>query len=306
MHYAGIINVEDLCLVEHELDRLVFETDEQYMEFYDATDDIKYDYETRLITAIRLGNGKIISERDLSTKLYKMKDGKVYAIKENGGLTENARTMSMTIIENYPAKDVFKTYRSFAARYSDYEYYQKYKRFGKMYNPSGICDWCSEGGRFSEYLLVKTSVDDVLELSKNKKQKHAPRGYKWVYGAKACEIEWEMMKKLQIHNGIRDFEKCSRMYLSGDCETWYDADYNNRVLKLYGEVIYRADDSLKSFLDRNGYYTDIHCNIKFSHFIDDGEIMSREEDRHTWYKNMDKIICNCKPNSYFVVVDFHM
>ena len=70
-------NVNDA--VDDYLDPFGAETDNpKYIEFYDTTDDLKSEYETWNVTAIKMPNGTIVSERsDEFNDKYVVQDGKV-------------------------------------------------------------------------------------------------------------------------------------------------------------------------------------------------------------------------------------
>ncbi len=148
MHFRALLNLEDYDEIDECFDRYAGEPEsDEYMEFIDCTDDIKKEYETDKITLITFANGKVVCDADLASK-YRLDGGVVYE-KVGDSWVTTPKTAAMTVTENYPAKDFFKTYRSYANRYGSYGYDEDYKKYGYMCNPNGVCDWYSHGGRFS-------------------------------------------------------------------------------------------------------------------------------------------------------------
>ncbi len=306
MHFRALLNLEDYDEIDECFDRYAGEPEsDEYMEFIDCTDDIKKEYETDKITLITFANGKVVCDADLASK-YRLDGGVVYE-KVGDSWVTTPKTAAMTVTENYPAKDFFKTYRSYANRYGSYGYDEDYKKYGYMCNPNGVCDWYSHGGRYSCSFLVKKSVKDVLYREfKKEDMPYAPRGYRWVYGAAFADIEWELMKKIKINSGIRNYARCSRMYLSGKVDKYYQIDRKNKMIKAYGELVYRADDTLETYLRRNGYFTDIHYCTGCTYFVDTNyELEDAFYDKHMWQKELDDKLSKCDPDTYLVMLDVH-
>lgn len=184
----------------------------EYLEFYDETDYIKREFETDKITAIQMPNGRIISLYELNHNRYKIENGLVYEKSKDGTYKRTPRASAMTVISNKPAREVYKTYRSYATRHVNAEYHKDLHKFGYYSVPNAMWDWWSIGGRYIGRFIVKKDCDDYLDSSVKEAVKFIPKGYKAVDGARICDIEWGIMNKVSVKKYLRDYYNFKRMY----------------------------------------------------------------------------------------------
>lgn len=301
--------LDDFSDLEETLDRYAQEPqNENYLNFYDQTDDIKDDYENDVVTGIKYPSGKIISDRELYTTNYILQDDILY--EKVGKKKEPKRTKracAMTVIPNMPAKDIYKTYRSYATRCYGATYDAEHKAYGYMTNHEARWDWYSIGGRFSGRLLVKKSVTDVLEAYKSDDKQYTPKGYKWVDGARKCDIEWDMMNRLRVANVFREYAKYSKMFLTGEVpkDSYIEIDYIKGCIKQYWELIYEKTDTIETFCERSRLFKDIHYYVSCRNIVDDDWSTNRSNN-YKWAKEIDNTISNADDTSYLVIVDCHM
>lgn len=311
MHFATLVNVECLGDIDSALEPFACEASSEYMEFVDKTDDIKARYETDEIMAIKLPNGKIIGKPDLYKMKLMIEDDKIVEFDHSTGTyCETDKSKELTILGKRPAKDVYKTFRSYASKCADYSYDKEHRAYGYYSNPNAQWDWFEIGGRWSGELLVKKSNDDVLEAAKKKAMK-APRGYKWVDGAKISDIAWGELLRLKINNIIRAYYRYSKFYLTGEVpkNSELSVDRTNHCIKNWDSIVYQSTDTLDDFMKRSGFQRDIHYIVPCENFLNIyNEWNSRgySSSSKSWKNEVSDYIAACNKDSYLVVVDCHI
>lgn len=306
MHFATLVAVEDLSDIEMAMAPFAEDADEEYLEFYDETDELKEEYERSEITAIRLANGKLISSYELDYHKYEIKDDLVYEKCKDGTYQRTPKVCGMTVLPNTPTKDVYKTYRSYASRHAQREYNKEYKRFGYFCNPNAQWDWWETGGRFSGRFLVKNTCEYAIESSAEVSRKYVPKGYRLVDGARICDIEWDMMNRLRAKRALHNYYDYKRIYMTGKipekCD--YKIDLENKCLKSWGDILYYSGESLESFLERMKFSKTVRHNVSCCNLVTiDGEWISEDGSFEEWRDYINREIGKYDSNICLVMAD---
>lgn len=321
-HFLTLVSTDRDNLYDY-LERFCEQTeDRDYLEFYDETEEYKNDYE-RKKTFIRMPNGSIVEEYDYRfSSLYTLKDGQVYK-SEFGKDKKYKRTKKakkMKVLPEYSFKKIYKTFDDFAQKYRRLTYHQEEDAYGYYYNPDGQYDWCVVGGRWANQVLVKANVEDIVEndsiFRDIDKKPLAPKGYKWVSGAKKGDIEWELMKKIAIKENVRMYYKSKKIFNEANLPNNLYKIVDNKLL-YWDSIAYIQGETLKEFCVRNGlynskYYIDcyafVDANDEWNSKGDMGwfGISSNEKENIEWTKEVSGFIENLNNDDYVIFVDCHI
>lgn len=293
--------------------------DKRFLEFEDRTEQLLADY-NKSITAVRLPNGTIVEEdsRTLWGK-YTVKDGLVYQIK-SGPLHHPKRTKrakKMTVLPDYPRRKLYKSFENYIEQECYAVFNEENGKYGEWYNPDGVFDWYSVGGRWPNMFLVKEDCKDYSfgetgvfthrELS-------APEGYKWVCSARKRDIQWDMMRQWRNHNATERFYQLKAMFDAGVTEKEYHRISEESVF-CYGELVYRKEDTLEKYLAKYGipdswkYPIDVHdifhneMNVDKYSCIKNG---NGEWEPVNWRRTVDEFIDDADDDEVFVGIDYHI
>jgi len=313
MHFLTLVATEN-GYVDDKLERFDEQTeDENYLSFEDVTEYYKKEYETPF-TAIRMLNGKIVDPRELRVNSeYAMKNNLVY--KRAWGINKidkrTKKAKKMKVLNDYSYKKMYKTFEEFAEKARYLTYHEKEQAYGYYYNPDAQWDWYVIGGRYADLILVKDNVTDVKEnesYSRYKEEKRkAPKGYKWVSGAKKCDIEWDLMKRMEIKQAVRSYYKCKEMYETGNLGKDKAFRIEDDRLLYWGNVKYIKNETLKDFCTRKHLYRSKYSLACYSFIDEEGEWNEREEiTTNEWCEKVKKFILGLDDESYITCVDCHI
>lgn len=151
------------------------ETDEDFFEFYDFTDEVKKEYSTVTVKRVKMPDGKyynygdkIFAKKVSKEEYYKNQNGfRSYISSGRNGL--NTEYILCDYIEkggalvDVPAKEIMTL-----GEYAEYCGYCKYKQdenipdedavFGYYFNPNAEWDWFKIGGRWNNSIKTKSGV----------------------------------------------------------------------------------------------------------------------------------------------------
>ena len=176
--------------------------DKRFLEFDDRTGEALRDYNAT-VDCMRLPDGRIVEEYPAPQwHKFIIKDGKVYQ-RHAGPLHHPKRTKAakkISVVPNYPRK---KLYGNSFERYIEEETYftrnEETGKYGEWYNPDGVYDWYSIGGRWPRMFLVKNECTEYSlgesGAFKSNENANAPEGYRWVCCARKKDIQWDVMRK---------------------------------------------------------------------------------------------------------------
>lgn len=286
-----------LPLVEDVMERYYIETtNPKYLLFDDRTEEYLSDF-NKLITAIRLPNGKVVAVNDYEfVSKYLFKDGEIYQ-KTSAGVEKNADTEKMSVIE-CPLSEL----------YSSFEEYVEEElcgccengRYGEKYNPDGMLDWYHIGSRWPKMFLVKSSCTEYSygeRGSIEESEYPAPDGYRWVAAARKKNIEWDVMREWKNNEERSLFRDLENRYYHGD----HNADLYKKKkdgIYLFGKLIYKAGESEESFLMRRGYSENVYP-ITVTGVFDEEMYIDYSE------KELASRIDDAEEDDVFVGIDFH-
>lgn len=325
-HFLTIVASNSSYLYD-DLDRYCEQTEnEDYLEFEDKTEELKEEYEGT-VTGIRFPNGLVVEDCDSRfTALYKVKDNKVYRkwFGKNKIDKITKKCKKHKVLDKYPAKKIYKTFDEFATNGRYEIYHEEQEAYGYYYNPQGFYDWFAIGGRWAEQVLVKKDVEDVVEdepaLSIDKKRK-APKGYKWVSGAKKSDIEWEKMRRMKVKQAVRLYYKHQKIYeyiyknILENKHNLYKID--DDCLYYWDEIVYKHGESLKDYLRRQGlldrkYFINCYAFVNTSNeWNSKGQmgwfcISMDEKASLEWHNEIETFIKELDDDKYIIFVDCHI
>ena len=151
----------------------------------------------------------------------------------------------------------------------------------------------------------------------NEKKPKAPKGYKWVSGAKKGDIEWDLMKKIEIKEYVRMYYKYKNMFnLENFPKNSLYAKQENKLL-FWGNVVYIQGETLKEFCIRNGLYNGKYYIDCYSFVDQENEwnskgamgwfgISTDEKEMDNWIKEVSKFIEELNDDDYVIFVDCHI
>jgi hypothetical protein len=160
------------------------ENDRSFYQFIDKTVELKSEYFSDKIEAVRCPDGKIRYPWD---EIFRI-PGTIGV----GSITHKVPEDQGYIIEKIPVSEIYNTFEKYC---KDYYSYIKTKdgKYGSYNNPNSIWDWYEIGGRWSGLLLVKENLKDHEAVTALKEIK----GYIRVDSAKVKDIEWDKMKEVK-------------------------------------------------------------------------------------------------------------
>lgn len=272
------------------------ETDEDFFEFYDFTDEIKKEYSAVTVKRVKMPDGKyynygdkIFAKKVSKEEYYKNQNGfRSYISSGRNGL--NTEYILCDYIEkggalvDVPAKEIMTL-----GEYAEYCGYCKYKQdenipdenavFGYYFNPNAEWDWFQIGGRWNNSIKTKSGV--------------------FCNSCKIGEIDFTPdERKMEINRRFWEIVVDKEPLKEGEKEPFcfYTEEY---LKKLYG--------------DKETY---VLCNSTFSTYsilTPDGEWLSlssaTENEEREWYKFYQSIIkkfAEENPDYVVTLVDCHI
>lgn len=298
-------------------------TDIAYMAFDDQTDEGRRAYEQSGTDCVKTPDGRIIPCVDYEfNRRYELHDGKVYR-QDFGRLHHRKQTKKAKKympLPNYPFQKFYATFDEFMVNHWGCERQEGTDRYGYYFNPNGEWDWWQIGGRWPFRFLVKNDCDSAVTgepsyLFKEKPQRDAPDGYRWVAGARKCDIAWDVMRKM-----IRD--ECTKQFLQ--YEEWFNAgqvptEHAGRItlakdgIASWGDYLYRKGETLEHRIhslglsDQHPYPIGTFAYVDADGWNDQGwgTSDSNEDEVQAWYKAVADFIEKQPDDALLVSVDCH-
>lgn len=296
--------------------------DKRFLEFWDRTSEFLHDYNEH-VTCVKLPNGRIVEEnsRPLWGKFI-VKDGFVYQ-KEWGPLhhpKRSKRAKKMKALPDYPRRKMYKSFED----YLDQECYavldEETGKYGEWFNPDGVYDWYSIGGRWPAMFLVKT---DCTEYSLGERGIYvhtdfsAPEGFMWVACARKKDIQWNEMRKWCNQKATERFHDLEEMFQAGVTDEKYCIVTEEGVLSC-GEIVYRKGQTLEEYLKDYGIPEDWRYPISVHDIFCEEEYFSKSEydvynvetktrtTKEGWRETLDDFIDEADDEDVFVGIDYHI
>ena len=304
-------------VIHKKMARFVYETDDpELLEFEDRTDEYLADF-NRNIVCVSTPDGKILSTNDyVFMKDFKIQDGKVFQ-KIDGKLKRTITARRMRVLPEYPQSKLYPSFDAFVEEQGGRKN-EETGRYGEWFNPYGICDWYSIGGRWPDMFLVKQDCPEYSygECESMDDSKHpAPEGYRWVACARKKDIQWEPMRQWRNKQVEERFHQLEKIFQAGEDQGNILHVTEDGVYR-WGKQIYRKDQTLEEYLDEYGFtekckYPISVCGI----FIDEnyyaeGEVLfdadGKPRQHLSWQEVMDIFIDDADDDTVFVGIDYHM
>lgn len=272
------------------------ETDEDFFEFYDFTDEIKKEYSAVTVKRVKMPDGKyynygdkIFAKKVSKEEYYKNQNGfRSYISSGRNGL--NTEYILYDYIEkggalvDVPAKEIMTL-----GEYAEYCGYCKYKQdenipdedavFGYYFNPNAEWDWFEIGGRWNNSIKTKSGV--------------------FCNSCKISEIDFTPdERKMEINRRFWEIVVDKEPLKEGEKKPFcfYTEEY---LKKLYGDK--------ETYALRNSTFS------TYSILTPDGEWLSlssaTENEEREWYKFYQSIIkkfAEENPDYVVTLVDCHI
>lgn len=295
--------------------------DKRYLEFDDRTDEYLEQYDETTI-CIKFPDGRIVEERTrLVWDKFSVKDGLVYE-KYAGPLRHPKRTKKakkMKVLLDYPRKKLYKSFDEFVEDYCGGIRNEKTEKYGEWYNPNGVYDWYSIGGRWPEMFLVKIDCTEYSAGERrmfNESEYKAPEGYRWVACARKKDVQWDVMRQWRNEKATERFRKLEAMFKSGTIDETVHAINENGIL-IWGKLVYRKDETLEEFLSEYGIPDNWQYPLNVGDIFNEDEHFCEHDhavfDEATktwnmtgWHEILDAYIENADEEVVFVGIDYHM
>lgn len=313
------------CLVERMVTDLLApydknSTDITYIKFNDRTDEGRTAYEQSGIDCVRTPNGRIITCHSYEFhRQYELHDGKVYK-RWFGPLHHRKRTKKSKkyfALPNYPFRKLFPTAEAFMTQYCGCKQGKEAGRFGYYANPNGQWDWWQIGGRWPFQFLVKNdcalAVTGESYLLKKRHKRDAPEGYRWVAGARKCDVAWDVMREFFRYQYSKQFYLCEEWFTRGAIPKEYIS--NMRLaedgLVSFGKYVYHKGEDLEHYLANLGLSDQNQYPILTFAYIDAdgwknrgwGASNASDEEKQAWHKAVSDFIAKQPDDTLLVSVD---
>lgn len=316
------------CLVEHMVAGLLApynenNTDIAYMEFEDRTEEGYSTYEKSSVDCVKTPDGRIIPCHDYEfSQRYELYDGKVYR-RRFGPLHHRKQTKKSKrylALPNYPFRKLFPTAETFMTEYWGCVAEEGTGRYGYYFNPNGEWDWWQIGGRWPFRFLVKDDCDVTVAgepsyLFKEPPKCDAPEGYRWVAGARKCDIAWDVMRDFMRNQCTEQFRQYEEWYKAGEIpiEMANRAVLTEDGIVSYGDYLYHMGEDLEHRLNSLGLSEQRQHPIRTCACVDaDGwsdngwlTSDSSEDKTQAWYKAVSEFIAKQPDDTLLVSVDCH-
>lgn len=301
--------------------------DPAYLEFIDQTDEGHAEYETHGINCIRLLDGRIVPfYHHAFTNQYELYDGKIYK-RRYGQLHSRKRTKKakkMQLLTTYPFKKLYPTFDTFMEKHYGSSLDKETGRYGYYTNPNATWDWCQVGGRWPLRFLVKEDCPLAIKGESSRMlgappQCDAPEGYRWVAGARKCDIAWDVMRGYFQAEGAKLFHKHESWFQAGAVpeEARYGLDITEDGIVSWGDYVYRKGESLEAYLDRTGvsnrfqYPFGTYACVDGDGWISQGNmgwfgISSDDKDESVWNEMTEQFIARQPDEALLVSMDCHI
>ena len=310
--FARAVNIA----VEHRLEPYCECTEnEEYLEFYDETEQTKQEYETGGMDCIKLRSGAIVP--CYAIPKYCIKDGKVYQ-KEWGPLHHEKRTKKskrMIALPQYPYKKLYRSFQEFAEEHCGLVFNEKYNAYGRYYNVNSFWDWYRIGGRWPCNFLVKEDCEEYSEgyYDWDYKLPTPPEGYKWASAARKKDIQWDAIieyrkKRMEeTYKSLRDAFKKKEL----PQDQWHLRLGKDGIYNFYNLALYLDGESFEENQKRRGYLIDSDYIPYPCYYVDHktwyvkDNLWDDSVDDSAWKKEVRKFYDSISDDTVLVNVDCH-
>ena len=169
--------------------------------------------------------------------------------------------------------------------------------------------------------MVKKEVTDVIDeepfLRNNDSKRSAPKGYKWVSGAKKCDIEWEKMRIINIKKAVRSYYRHKKIFESFYTNQKHLYRIDENCLYYWDTMVYKNGESLREYLERRGLL-DFRKFINCYAFVNEANewkskgqmgwfgISTGDKDNEIWQNEVKNFLDEVDDEQYIIFVDCHI
>lgn len=297
-----------------------------YLEFCDMTQEGRTQYESESVDCVRLLDGKVVPTYDSQfSNIYELYKGVVYK-RSHGQLHHRKRTKKakqICVLPNYPYKKLYPSYELFMEEHCGYTFDEQENAYGYYYNPNAKWDWYQIGGRWPRRFLVKNDCALAVNgenslLFKEAPSRNGPDGYKWVAGARKCDIAWDIMKKAFCEPAVQKYRIYKEWFGAGAVpEKHRDHRITAEGITCWGDLVYHKDETLDDYLQREGLSEEFKYPFSTFAYVSEagwegsGDMgwfgMSyNDKDPLAWNCMVEKFIADLPDNAFLVSVDCHI
>lgn len=314
---------ELIPVIREKMERFNYGTeDRRFLEFEDHTSEYLHAYNEN-VTCIKLADGRIVEENSRFVwDRFIVQNGLVYQ-KYAGPLHHPKRTKKakkMKAILDYPRRKLYKSFEDYLEQECYAVLNEETGKYGEWYNPNGVYDWYSIGGRWPAMFLVKTDCTEYSfgERGLFTEEKYpAPEGYMWVACARKKDIYWDEMRKWRNQKATERFHKLEEMFHTGETEEKYLKVTEAGVLS-YGELVYHKGETLEEYLKEYGipdewrYPIGVHDIFHEEQYLSKDQYERYDEETHKWTtvegwrETLDDFIDDAEDEEVFVGIDYHI
>ena len=297
-----------------------------FLEFVNMEESARLEYLTETISCVKMPDGRILPAYSrVFSDLYELYDGKVYR-RRYGPLHHRKRTKkAQRIIPlDYPLQKQYPNLEAYMKDYCGYRYDAEEGAYGYYHNPNAEWDWYQVGGRWPYRFLVKEDCTSALPrersvLMDGQYVRPAPVGYRWVSGARKSDVQWELMKRLELKAAFAAYKAYKHWFREGAIPS--DAPPFLRLTEDgiidWGTMIYWKDDTLERYLNRKGLSRrDQYPYSTYAMLGDQGwesfgdigwfGISANNMEEREWQDKIQAFLAGLPDETFLVSVDCHI
>lgn len=285
--------------VWEEMAPFAAEADEEYLKFYNETEELTCQYETGGTDCILHPDGKI--ESLYANRDFRAENGKLILSCNSRKTEKDLRQLKL--LQNYPNKKLYKSYSEMADDHG-YYYDEDHKAYGYYLNPNTLWDWYVLGGRWPDWFLVKNTCREYV-IAPSEEEIPCPDGYMWVCAARKKDIEWEVMRKWRTECETAEFYRLEDIFKSKIIPQDSHLCITNRGLERWGCLLYWKGLTLDAFLRMQNADPKAMYPHAFS-YLASGEYNEGEQNSDEWRQELAEFIDSVSPCDVLVGIDYHI
>ncbi len=293
----------------------------KFLEFEDRTDSAQAEFKVDTVEAIQYPDGSIKSPYGKEFRdAFILENGKIYARDPSDSKARRVTDASkaLVFIPDYPAE---KWYKSFDEYCEDYHGYSQNAdgRWGRRFNPNAKWDWYEIGGRFQGPFLVKSDLEECVELTEDCMSEDVPEGYKYVNVARKRDICWDMMKRCAVESAKKRYEYLKDTFQTKDHSRLGALEtITDEGILGWGYMAFKKDETLEDYLKRKGVTEQDKYQLHTYAFVSsDGNWFSQgdmgwfgvshnDKPERSWNDDIQELMDRTSDDAYLVAVDCHI
>lgn len=294
--------------------------DPKLLTFEDHTEQLQKEYTEGTDDCIRFPDGRIFQANSYLAKNFVIRNGKVMQRRagplKHPKVTRKCRKMKA--LPAYPRIKLYKSMADYAENGCGMVFNKQHNAYGYTFNPNGMWDFFSIGGRWPFAFLVKEDCEyspgnyDVMDYE----ERAAPDGFRWVSAARKKDIAWDEMRKWFTEANTKNFYELEAMFKSGQVDKERLLILQSDGICTWNGYLYHEGDTLETFLAKHDIpaawkypvnFTDlIICNKWHNGFVGSELSNAEEQEKREWRETFDRAVDEAPDESVFVSIDYHM